>query len=203
MARAAQHSIVSHPQLCTSYTVLYASNGPKQAFSVCFIPILFLILVFIFLFFFSFSSLPLLPLSLCYTTTLLLLLPLPPTIISTADCHPPLSRSLSPTVGPHLFIFLLLHCYYDSLLPHSPYSSVYSFLFLHGLIPSRNTPREHQHSPSRSSRISPVYVWANNRRRPSPRLHLPSLPARPLRQSPRHLRRCYQRGKRLRPQKRI
>ena len=98
MARAAQRSIVSHPQLCTSYTVLYASNGPKQAFSVCFIPILFLILVFIFLFFFSFSSLPLLPLSLCYTTTLLLLLllPLPPTIIPTADCHPPLSLARSP-----------------------------------------------------------------------------------------------------------
>ena len=113
---------------------------PKASILCLFHSYSFLILVFIFLFFFSFSSLPLLPLSLCYTTTLLLLLPLPPTIISTADCHPPLSRSLSPTVGPHLFIFLLLHCYYDSLLPHSPYSSVYSFLFLHGLIPSRNTP---------------------------------------------------------------
>ena len=141
MARAAQRSIVSHPQLCTSYTVLYASNGPKQAFSVCFIPILFLILVFIFLFFFSFSSLPLLPLSLCYTTTLLLLLPLPPTIIPTADCHPPLSLARSPRpLDLTSSSSLLLHCYYDLLLPHSPYSSVYSFLFLHGLIPSRNTP---------------------------------------------------------------
>ena len=141
MARAAQHSIVSHPQLCTSYTVLYASNGPKQAFSVCFIPILFLILVFIFLFFFSFSSLPLLPLSLCYTTTLLLLLPLPPTIIPTADCHPPLSLARSPRpLDLTSSSSLLLHCYYDLLLPHSAYSSVYSFLFLHGLIPSRNAP---------------------------------------------------------------
>ena len=141
MARAAQRSIVSHPQLCTSYTVLYASNGPKQAFSVCFIPILFLILVFIFLFFFSFSSLPLLPLSLCYTTTLLLLLPLPPTIIPTSDCHPPLSLARSPRpLDLTSSSSLLLHCYYDLLLPHSPYSSVYSFLFLHGLIPSRNTP---------------------------------------------------------------
>ena len=142
MARAAQRSIVSHPQLCTSYTVLYASNGPKQAFSVCFIPILFLILVFIFLFFFSFSSLPLLPLSLCYTTTLLLLLlPLPPTIIPTADCHPPLSLARSPRpLDLTSSSSLLLHCYYDLLLPHSAYSSVYSFLFLHGLIPSRNTP---------------------------------------------------------------
>ena len=64
-------------------------------------------------------------------------------IISTADCHPPLSLARSPRpLDLTSLSSLLLHCYYDAPLPQPSYSSVCPLVFLHGLIPAKTPSLE-------------------------------------------------------------